>query len=77
MYECLVHCDTVSFTKDAPPTPTCNHDQNVCDDCMRTDFEGKIRSNRLKDLKCLDPECKKPVSGPRIRELVSKEVVKV
>lgn len=77
MYECLVHCDDVTFTKDSPPTATCNHDQNVCDDCVRMDFETKVKGNRLKDLKCLDPDCKKDVPGKRIRELISAECVKM
>ncbi|KAK0733227.1 hypothetical protein B0T26DRAFT_745292 [Lasiosphaeria miniovina] len=77
VFECMVHCDEVACSDDGPPAPTCAHDQNVCDDCVRTEFEGKIRANRLKDLKCLDPDCRKEVPSKRVRELVGPEARKI
>jgi len=77
VYECQVHFGPVSFQKNAPPSPTCNHDQNVCDVCIRTDLEAKIRANCSRDFKCLDPECRKELSSARVRELIGPDCVKM
>ncbi|KAG4441754.1 hypothetical protein IFR05_002745 [Cadophora sp. M221] len=82
LYECVVHCDDVSYDADSilafkPPTTECNHDRNVCDACLKTTFEGAIRGGRLQDLVCLDTECKKPLTLDALRMFVSAEVFKI
>jgi hypothetical protein len=37
------------------------------------DFESKIRKNKLGELKCPDPECRKVVPGAKVRRLLSEE----
>ncbi|KAM7207858.1 hypothetical protein V8F20_001900 [Naviculisporaceae sp. PSN 640] len=71
VFECTVCCEEITYKEDVPPTPTCQHDQKVCNDCMRTDFEGKVKTNRLKELKCPDLECRQDVPPQRIRQLLA------
>ncbi|KAM7218488.1 hypothetical protein V8F06_006092 [Rhypophila decipiens] len=71
VFECLVCCDDINYRVDSPPAPTCQHDQNVCNGCMKTDFEAKVKTNRIKDLRCPDPKCKQDVPPKRIRELLA------
>ncbi|KAK4224092.1 hypothetical protein QBC38DRAFT_502567 [Podospora fimiseda] len=77
MYQCLVHLEDEPCATDAPPTPGCNHDQNVCNACMRTDMEGKIRSGKLQNLTCLDPYCMKPLPVHKVRKLIGPECLKI
>lgn len=71
VFECTVCCEDIPFKEDIPPAPTCQHDQNVCNNCMRADFERKVNTNRLKELRCPDPECRQDVPPKRIRELLA------
>jgi len=77
VYECQVHFDTASLPSRAALYETCNHDQNVCNDCMGTDLETKTRENRLRELKCLDPECRVDLHPMRVRALVGPECIQL
>ncbi|KAK0123378.1 hypothetical protein ONS96_010369 [Cadophora gregata f. sp. sojae] len=82
VYECAIHCDEVSYGANTSvalksPTPQCNHDRNVCNDCMKTTYEGAVRGGRLQDLVCLDTDCKKTLPLQSLRQYVSTEVFKI
>ncbi|KAK4224096.1 hypothetical protein QBC38DRAFT_502570 [Podospora fimiseda] len=68
--DCIVHMDTVKYTTNKPPSSNCKHDQNVCDLCLRTDFESKIQRGPLGAFVCPDLECKEKVPANSVREVI-------
>jgi hypothetical protein len=82
VFECVIHCDKVRHDRNTTigfrgPSPECDHDRNVCGPCFKEMFEIAIKGGRLDDLKCPDPECRKPVSLDAVRSSVSNEIFKV
>ncbi len=60
-----------------PPTPACNHDRNICDNCLRMTYETNIGSGAVGDLECPDPDCRKPVSSELLESLVSNRLFRL
>ncbi|KAH8890395.1 hypothetical protein GQ53DRAFT_842164 [Thozetella sp. PMI_491] len=78
VYECAIHCDRSTFDEGtAPPTSECDHDRQVCNDCLKSLFESSIRGGRLKELACPDVQCRKQVTVQLVRQLISPACAKI
>lgn len=79
--ECIVCFDEMALGPDvygaAPPTQECNHDRNVCDDCLKTTYETAIQGGQSgDDLTCPDPSCRAVVSMSHLRQTISSDCFK-
>jgi hypothetical protein len=75
--ECIVCFDEMTLGPDesdaGPPTTNCNHERNVCDQCLKMTYETAIWAGQVADLVCPDPECRGVVPMQSIRPKVSKD----
>ncbi|ERT02893.1 hypothetical protein HMPREF1624_01196 [Sporothrix schenckii ATCC 58251] len=78
-YECDIHADTVDSDPhtETDLTPDCDHDRNACGPCLTTLCEAAIQSDRLGDLVCPEPACRKPLNRNSIRDLVSDDALRL
>ncbi|KAL1891277.1 hypothetical protein Sste5346_007736 [Sporothrix stenoceras] len=77
-YECAIHADDVSDAdNDTDLTPECDHDRNACGSCLTQLCEAAIKGDRLNDLVCPEPACRKPLTRDAVRELVSADSLRL